>query len=1280
VLYTFWKTDWDEATETFQAVKVPTDAGMQLMSATAPDVLPTCEYIPGGLTISGLIPSRSTNVSARVPYKMIGPCLQLHAVADTNGVYGGPLAEAYLPPTANIGPGMGRYSGQPLDLYRGGVKYGSLQIVDYVGPEVEEEVFYDDPYLATLNLESPPPYHFPSGAFTLTIDLNYERNTNRTYHYMQTDKDAAGREWAPSDVSDPIVVKPGEVNLLSMGTTGPPALGSRLVYRNGRGSKYYLVKENVGAFSSNQWEDTEDNLTEVELPPYGNPTNNSVSSTTGFLYGSAMHPGRFGVTNGTPTSNILYLSEPYKVNVWPEEYQVEFSGGGRTGYRIADFTIVGSTILVFTTWTETVSGASVTFGEVWGLSGYNPAAMTPVLLSSTMPLLSPLSLTRLGETAYWVTYDGLAASSGGPPEIVTGAYTPQDWLAYWTVSSTLTLPNVRAYAGGGCVLLENAASSPTRTMCVDLSERPPIITTYNGTAMTWESKPYRFDQPVKIRWARFTGAGTATLTITNEAGTEYTLSNCTAGQWYALTNPAASATWKFKVTGTPTSVTGVELRELVSKPAGGVIREINQPGELAAWLFQQYEFERPVHLKGMLVTADTTTLYARLSINGAAAQSNYITITNGVAARITPHASDARVCSSLQVEFFSNSSMADDTRADHLVRQMEIFTQEAQLIGDAPAALQNDGAWRGNLVQFSVPGKIAALSMAGSKLEGTLTVYKDGSSAATPTMAAYIKLGRAITNGTLWEIDLAQTAAQAGGVDAIHVYPRVHRLVEGKVIHAVNHFGVLPEWNYTVYEMPGSAQVLTARVKANAVTTMNVYLNGSENYTQQVSIAIGDSDYELSTGAAAARFFEYDFASDAAIEEVHFFLRDVQPAGSPIDTRKRLRHYFQYGETTEIALAQVGLSAYTSSPTLKLNSVTPALALTSSAPIAVPRSYAGSALWLADVNTANELESLSLTPRVIEEIGAGPIHVTTSPGQIARWRYTDWKFTKDAEVVSVLVKASSSVTMRLYKDGATAVSTDIEIGTGFTEIQANDKDSPFTPIGRCSRLGFDFSDNSVVSEVFVFTRQFIPVGLSGLVLRPAAGMRQFCGLTLEFKDTGSFAVLRVVASDYALGEGHLTVTLTPLGGDPVEIEVESGDEIKLPLTLPNARQWDMKIEHAGKIQEVVLTARAAPKLAGGYVELSMMEEPFSLFGQWIVSPTPIAFGYGRVTASAYPVPIRLYSRGVLKWSFDVPDASVFNIPVLRSERQWEVDLDTTGNDGILVYNAALATGRAKLMR
>ena len=368
-------------------------------------------------------------------------------------------------------------------------QYGSLEAIDYSGP------IHDQAHIA-LNTDSLD-IVIPAHGFTMTFDLNFTYPRRKTVYYVLTSvtNDAAAYEGPASDLSEPIVVEPG--NEITLTVSSPSKL-----YRSETGGDDFLLIDDIPN-GTTTYTDRKALTRGTALPPYGDyPTGAS-------RVGSVVHPAGFAAIYYL---NVVYLSDYFKHSTYPEEWAVEFAT------NVMAIEIQGGTILVWTA----ASGSLP--GKLYALTGSDPSSVGKYEISASAPLLNALSICKIGQSVFYVSEDGLMGVSGGAPQLVTEPfYTRVQW-------SALTPANFKAKVADNSVFLYGS----TTNLRVDIDEDLIRMTTWTaltGVAATWKSKQYAAPTPwrpacVRVRASAYpvtvklyaNSSLVSTLTIASGAG------------------------------------------------------------------------------------------------------------------------------------------------------------------------------------------------------------------------------------------------------------------------------------------------------------------------------------------------------------------------------------------------------------------------------------------------------------------------------------------------------------------------------------------------------------------------------------------------------------------------------------------------------------------------------------------------------------------------------------------------------------------------------------------
>lgn len=477
-----------------------------------------------------------------------GPIFQLTLAANVPA--GGPATTYVAPETP--GPGMPKLPALAVPLiYRVGgqdIVYAYLRAVDYRGPDWNDSgVTYDiatDYHLKGTNANA----GLGSGEFEIEFVLDWMRpwGEQRKYFFKQQYMDSKGRLGPESDASSLVTVNPGEKLVI------------RLAYESGYKTRLYRSEgasgyQTIGDFekSDGNWEDNGAlAIPGFPLEPNGNhmEIQSSSANLTDFK-GRYLHPANFAVGYYFPENGILRLSrsKTYEWHSFPPEYFLDFrsSSAGRVA-------MAGDSIIVFTQ-----ESSSPVEGEVFSVSGSNPASGSYNSIAKDKPLLNEGSLCSLGNTLFYVTHDGVAATSGGEVRIITGdLFTRGQWWDFWGGDEN-DLKAIHAFTADGSLFLYNNVSEASATikLRLDLEEGTATkattwtgLATASGKKMTFKSRKYRFERRTMVETLRLVAAPGATADVTVIVdGVSLTKRTLTAGQFYTLADATYGTQFEFQI-------------------------------------------------------------------------------------------------------------------------------------------------------------------------------------------------------------------------------------------------------------------------------------------------------------------------------------------------------------------------------------------------------------------------------------------------------------------------------------------------------------------------------------------------------------------------------------------------------------------------------------------------------------------------------------------------------------------------------------------------------------
>jgi len=520
-------------------------------------------YTETGMRLTYSLPSITLRLEEGFTYQVISPVFQFKLL---NSPYNGSPDQTFCLPT-ELGRGYNSIIPRgriPLvyrkpkpdqliirvndsDDFTQGVIYGYFEIEDVDAFPIDKTITNPDGNGDLVEVLIP-------FEVTFTINLNYSVPKRRTYYYMQTYLKNRTEliESVPSEISEAVELLPGQIATMQTYRT---SAGYRFnnIYRSGSGNSFRLVSQ----ADADEFRDTEFLPLREELPPFGNPPATSDAELQVFLEGSIVHPAQFGIAF---KDKVLYFSDYYKYHMWPDEYTITFQDD------IQAIMLSGGSVVVFT------------LEDVYIVSGGNPATMTKYLISSVNPLLDPKSLSRIGNTIFYTSHDGLFATSGSSIQSLTKEfYTRSEWLDLSPETFSAKVADNSIFLEGNVVNLR-----------FDLDETIQAITTFTATdstsGFTWKSKRYHFTQPEIFDYFKVDADGDITVKAYVDgvlAGT-YTATDYNPVVFEGLSH---GIDWEFQIEGN-SEVRSFQAFERNIIPMGQSVNltESNNPVWKISWL------------------------------------------------------------------------------------------------------------------------------------------------------------------------------------------------------------------------------------------------------------------------------------------------------------------------------------------------------------------------------------------------------------------------------------------------------------------------------------------------------------------------------------------------------------------------------------------------------------------------------------------------------------------------------------------------------------------------
>ena len=828
------------------------------------------EYTETGLNILSYLFQVTYTFALGGPYFLRGPKYRFQFTADPGGVYGGPDVSQTFPVVATEGDEEFPRQRIPL-VDRNENVYAFWQCTDIFGPNYDEDYLVED--YANVFV-----YH-PStslGYVNFTINLNYVIPQRRHFYYVQTALTAADQEGPPSEVSDKVTLRPGERLLLD--TPLPSGFTKNRLYRSTTGGDDFRL---LGDVNANQvFQDRTETQTDV-IPPYGNyPTTVSVDE---FLRGSSIHPAHYAVAfDNVDGKGTLYVSDSYRFHAWPDENTVPFED------EIQAITMVGGTTLVF------VGDA------VYGCSGNNPSALSKVLISETMPLRNPLSLCRIGQTAFWATDDGLAASNGGTVQIISAQHFTRGQWAFFQPTEMV------CKTADGAVFIETttlgtvpenlpwAVAGQSLNLRFDVDEQLKAVSVYTaetGGTMLWRSKRFYFQEPTVFDWVRVEADDYTNLTMTVYADrTQVTTLAIEDNQPHLINlsiasdggdgfgggigavapgGPAAGTgtlpharEWSFEVQNNAT-VRSIEAydRQIVTVADDAVtLNAGNTPLWQAAWL----KFPDSDKFCGGILSAQTSaSIPVRLYADGVLVWNGEVTGGRFFAIpRTVPKGTLWRV----------------EVDTEHRVDELVLFRRQTESVRDDLREVYGGGVppWlvkRYEFVDQAQPRSVVVHATSGL----LMNLYFDGATSPSQTVTVADNAEIALTDATFSSLEFAFSGSDAN-VTEVLFYASDTKPVGGDGLFLTG----LDSWRNMKYAFADRGRFVCASVAVDDYddVTLTLTADGVEVYSEPVT---DGHAFTLPRTISDAKFWIIDIATSANVYQAMFLPLRPEPVDRAIE-------------------------------------------------------------------------------------------------------------------------------------------------------------------------------------------------------------------------------------------------------------------------------------------------------------------------------------------------------------------------------------------------------------
>lgn len=256
--------------------------------------------------------------------------------------------------------------------------------------------FYDDAFYLVGNIVS-------LGAVVIDSEVAISSNEkldntkfgplSGTYTYVYTYYNSLiGVESAPSPVSAEAQVDAGKIQLTGLQSSTDPQVDKKIIYRVGGQLAKFTEVARVANTELAYLDQTKD----VDLSGDILESTNYFPAPTGLQYLTEAYAMLFGAVGSK-----LYYTPIGLPNAWPGDYFIECVE------TITGIGVAANGLFVFTK-TSTII-----------VSGTGPTSLAKSPLSKTQGCISHYSIVSQDGVVYWASTDGICASSGGRPQVIT---------------------------------------------------------------------------------------------------------------------------------------------------------------------------------------------------------------------------------------------------------------------------------------------------------------------------------------------------------------------------------------------------------------------------------------------------------------------------------------------------------------------------------------------------------------------------------------------------------------------------------------------------------------------------------------------------------------------------------------------------------------------------------------------------------------------------------------------------------------------------------------------
>jgi len=448
------------------------------------------------------------------------------------------------------------------------------------------------------------------------------------------------------------------------------------------------------------------------------------------------------------------------------------------------------------------------------------------------------------------------------------------------------------------------------------------------------------------------------------------------------------------------------------------------------------------------------------------------------------------------------------------------------------------------------------------------------------------------------------------------------------------------------------------RVVADATATVTLYANRVEVWSGEITsarpVSTGTLDETTLTPLDHAMEWEARVVCAGVVRELELIERVVHTIQhelvlTPENTPTFRAAWIKFVDQGRFA---VGVLSAQTSETVPLqffagNELVHTESIANGRFFTLPRTVDKATSWMVGLDTDAHIDELFLAAKVTQPI-SGHFH-EINDGRIPPWLLKRYEYTDEAIPASLIVHASSAVTMNLYFDGVSTPSEQQAVADG-QEIRLD--------MEAYGALEWDFGgDDALVTEVELFVRRVELVGPEGLTLSNRPNWR---GLLFKFVDRGMFAVASVGASSYE----DVKLSLVADGETVLdEEEIDDGELIRLPRNMGEGALWGVDVASPDRIESLVLIPLRVQRVQGVEVhEIHPRTVPPWLYTIYEVPDNSLIRSARATTRNGSSVSIRIFNDGAESYTKKVSLTSGREAVVSSIARCGRFECDFNGDD------------------